>query len=190
MFKDNSCNVWVAKCCRALQRLVSFFASEVMLSFFLNILKSSDPIVRTAHGAIFIKQNLRYVLTYDLTCNPNPTLPLFITKGKITLIYYIYFVLVFYLFYKFSNFSCMFLNPNNFFLFELWLFQFIWCEKPSGTSWKRILLPKIVLTFYCLDKLFLQSQKFCKVSAFSLEFQKFFLITRTFFSHSRSEQFW
>ena len=51
--------------------------------------KISYPVVWTAHGAIFIKQNLRYVLTYDLTCNPNSALPLFITKGKITLIYYI-----------------------------------------------------------------------------------------------------
>ena len=32
--------------------------------------------------------------------------------------------------------------------------------------------------------------KICKFSAFSLEFQKFFSITRTIFSHSRSEQFW
>ena len=31
------------------------------------------------------------------------------------------------------------------------------------------------------------TQKFCKFSAFSLEFQKFFSITRTIFSHSRSE---
>ena len=35
----------------------------------------------------------------------------------------------------------------------------------------------------------LLSQKFCKFSAFSLEFQTFFSITRTIFSHSRSEQF-
>ena len=34
------------------------------------------------------------------------------------------------------------------------------------------------------------SQIFCKFLAFSLEFQKFFSITRTIFSHSRSEQFW
>ena len=34
------------------------------------------------------------------------------------------------------------------------------------------------------------SQKCCKFSAFSLKFQKVFLITRTIFSHSRSEQFW
>ena len=32
--------------------------------------------------------------------------------------------------------------------------------------------------------------QFCKFSAFSLKFQKFFSITRTIFSHSRSEQFW
>ena len=31
--------------------------------------------------------------------------------------------------------------------------------------------------------------KLCKFSTFSREFQKFFSITRTFFSHSRSEQF-
>ena len=31
---------------------------------------------------------------------------------------------------------------------------------------------------------------FCKFSAFSLEFQKNFSITKTIFSHSRSEQFW
>ena len=31
---------------------------------------------------------------------------------------------------------------------------------------------------------------FCKFSAFSLKFKKLFLITRTIFSHSRSEQFW
>ena len=46
---------------------------------------------------------------------------------------------------------------------------------------KSILLPKIVLTFHCLNKLFYWSQKFCKFSA---------LFTRTIFSHSRSEQFW
>ena len=40
---------------------------------------------------------------------------------------------------------------------------------------------------FCLFKITLLIQKF---SAFSLEFQKFFSITRTMFSHSRSEQFW
>ena len=34
------------------------------------------------------------------------------------------------------------------------------------------------------------SSDFFKFSAFSLEFQKFFSITRTFFSHIRSELFW
>ena len=62
---------------------------------------------------------------------------------------------------------------------------------------------KIVLT-YCekkkilvIEKKFWNSrlkaknlQKFWKFSAFSLEFQKLFLINRTIFSHSRSEQFW
>ena len=52
-----------------------------------------------------------------------------------------------------------------------------------------ILLPKIVLTFHCSNKLFQWSQKNFKFYAFSLEFQKFLSITRTIFSHSRSEQF-
>ena len=51
-------------------------------------------------------------------------------------------------------------------------------------------LPDIILTFHCLNKLFKWSQKFWKFSAFSFEFQIFFSITRTIFSHSRSEQFW
>ena len=55
---------------------------------------------------------------------------------------------------------------------------------------KHSLLPKIVLTFHCLNKLFQGFQKFCKFSAFSLEFQKFFLVNKTIFSHTRSEQFW
>ena len=42
-------------------------------------------------------------------------------------------------------------------------------------------MPEIVLTFHCLNKLFRRSQNFCKFSAFSLEFQKFFSITRTIF---------
>ena len=59
----------------------------------------------------------------------------------------------------------------------------------SRNRLKNILLPEIVLTFHSLNKLFLWSQKVCKFSAFSLEFQKFFSITRTIFSHSKSEQF-
>jgi hypothetical protein len=35
---------------------------------------------------------------------------------------------------KISNFSCRFLNPNNFFQFELQLFYFLTSEKPPGTS--------------------------------------------------------
>ena len=41
------------------------------------------------------------------------------------------------------------------------------------------MLPEIVLTFHCLNKLFLWSQIFWKFSAFSLEFQKIFSIART-----------
>ena len=49
---------------------------------------------------------------------------------------------------------------------------------------------KIVLNFHCLKKLFWWSKKFCKISAFSLKFPKFFSITKTIFPHSKSEQFW
>ena len=43
------------------------------------------------------------------------------------------------------------------------------------------MLPKIVTTFHCLNKLFQRSQKVCKFSAFTIEFQKFFSISITFF---------
>ena len=50
------------------------------------------------------------------------------------------------------------------------------------------MLPKNVLTFYCLKKMSQWSQNFCKFSVFGLEFQKFFVNTKTHFSHIRSEQ--
>ena len=65
-------------------------------------------------------------------------------------------------------------------------------QKPNSSKMWAEFLSHIVtriLTFYCLNKLFKWSQKFCKFSAFSLEFQKFFLITREFSFHKRSEQF-
>ena len=40
----------------------------------------------------------------------------------------------------------MFLNPNNFSQFELWLFYFFRYEKPPGTSLKSILLENFFLT--------------------------------------------
>ena len=43
------------------------------------------------------------------------------------------------------------------------------------------MLPEIVLTFHCLNKLFKWSQKICKFSNFNLEFQKFFSTIRTIF---------
>ena len=77
------------------------------------------------------------------------------------------------------------------------LFEFIWNLKSSFEIWKFYFnlekyYPvwklglfknrfKMVLTFHCPYKLFKWSQNVCKFSAFSLEFQKFSLITRTFF---------
>ena len=60
--------------------------------------------------------------------------------------------------------------------------QNIRSEKPPGISWKKQTVSKIGRTFDCLNKLFKWSQFFfCKFSAFRLEFQKFFSITRSFF---------
>ena len=70
----------------------------------------------------------------------------------------------------FSNFSCIFLNPNIFFsnlnsncsnLIAMKNLQ-EQVEKPF------CYVPKIVLTFHCLNRLFRLSHNFCKFSAFSL----------------------
>ena len=45
------------------------------------------------------------------------------------------------------------------------------------------MLPEIVLTFHCLNKLFMWSQKFCKFSAFSLEFQFFLTVGQNNFGN-------
>ena len=67
--------------------------------------------------------------------------------------------------------------------FPIWipivLINLVW--EPSRNKLKSILLPKIVLTFHSLNKLFKWSQRFYQNLAFSLEFQKFFSIIRTFF---------
>ena len=52
------------------------------------------------------------------------------------------------------------------------------------------MVSKTILTSHCSKKLFWTSQSFAKFLVFSLEFQTFFLITRTMVSHQRSEQFW
>ena len=79
--------------------------------------------------------------------------------------------------YFLSNFSCMFLNPSIFFnivlIYEIW--------DTSRNKYKSILSPNIVLTFHCLNKLFQWSQP---------QVSKVFSITRTIFSHNRSEIFW
>ena len=56
-------------------------------------------------------------------------------------------------------------------------------EKPPRTCYKSFRYQK----FHCLNNCDLK--KVCKFSVFNLEFQKFFLIRRTIFSHRRSEQF-
>ena len=70
-------------------------------------------------------------------------------------------------------------TKNSFFFtfpafFPIWLLialiYYIW--ETSRNKLKIILLPKIVLTFHCLNKLIKRYQKFWKFLAFSLEFQK------------------
>ena len=58
--------------------------------------------------------------------------------------------------------------------------QFSWSVHSAfAVLWKVFF--QISLTFYCLNKLIWWSQNFCKFSALSLKFQKFFSITRTIF---------
>ena len=90
-----------------------------------------------------------------------------------------------YLFH-FPYFSCRFLNPIKFSNLNSNVLDLRNLQEQVK---KNILSPKFFLTFHCLNKLFWRSQKCCKFSTFSLEFQKFFSITRTFFSHSMSEKF-
>ena len=64
----------------------------------------------------------------------------------------------------------------------------IW--ETSRNKLKRHSVSKIDLTFHFSNELFQWSKKCCRFFTFSLECQKFFSITKTFFSHRRSEQFW
>ena len=54
---------------------------------------------------------------------------------------------------------------------------------------KKELLPEIVLTFHCWNQIDCSSD-LRKFANSWLEFQNFLSMTKTFFSHSRSEQFW
>ena len=79
----------------------------------------------------------------------------------------------------FSNFSCMFLKLHIFFL--IWIF---FSDLNSNLSYlrnlhERILLPKIV-----------DLSLFEQIALVISNFFEMFSITRTIFSHSRSEQFW
>ena len=87
----------------------------------------------------------------------------------------------------FSSFSCMFLNPNIFFQFASLLFWFIRYEQEQV---KKHSVTKNGSDLSLFEWIVLVTQYFCQFSAFSLEFQTFFLITRTIFSYGRSEQFW
>ena len=92
---------------------------------------------------------------------------------------------------SFSNFSCRFLNSNYFFhsnfsnVLDLRNLQ----EQAKKHSVSKTVLNDLSLftvQIHCSSDLKL----LWKFLAFSLEFQKKFSITRTFFSHSESEQFW
>ena len=62
---------------------------------------------------------------------------------------------------SFSNFSCMFLNPNNFSnLNSNWSFKFLGIRNLQEQVKKAFCLPKIVLTFHCLNKIFRSLEQF------------------------------
>ena len=74
---------------------------------------------------------------------------------------------------SFSNFSCMFLNPNIFFQILIVLIHYISMRN----------LQEQVKKAFCYQKLFWSFKVWINCSSD-------FSITRTFFSHSRSQQFW
>ena len=73
---------------------------------------------------------------------------------------------------SFSNFFCKFLNPNNFSNLDSNLSNLLYIRNLQEHL-KKHSVTKNCSTFHCLNKLLLISQKFCKFSAFSLEFQTF-----------------
>ena len=82
---------------------------------------------------------------------------------------------IFCQFQSFFNFSRMFLNLND---FSIWI-PIVLIKSP-GISLKSILLPKIVLTFHCLNTLFYWSQKFCKILGLQPQ------ISKVFFDHKNN----
>ena len=81
------------------------------------------------------------------------------------------------------NLFCRFLNPNYFFQFEVFLSMR--SEKPPGTNWKGILFSKIVLTYHCLKKLFIDLKMFAKSRPSISDFKSFSRSLGTIFYHSR-----
>ena len=88
----------------------------------------------------------------------------------------------------FSNFSCRFLNSNYFFQFESNCSNVLGLRNLQEQSKNNnILFQKLYWPFTVQINCWFNF--FWKFLAFSLEFQKFFSITRAIFCHSRSEQF-
>ena len=88
---------------------------------------------------------------------------------------------IFCQFQSFFNFSRMFLNLND---FSIWI-PIVLIKSP-GISLKSILLPKIVLTFHCLN-ISSDLKKFANSRPSASNLKNFFSITSTIFSHNRSE---
>ena len=91
---------------------------------------------------------------------------------------------------SFSNFSCLFLNLI--FFFQIWILIVVVYEIWEDSRKK---LEKHPVTKNCsyvslFEWIVLVISKCCKFSAFRLKYLKFFSITKTIFSHSRSEQLW
>ena len=126
-----------------------------------------------------------------LWCGVLTTLPAIITMG----IYQIW-RFFFFFFQKKDDYQTFLTFP------ECFLMPIIFSNLNSNCSNLSDMrnLQEQVKKAFCYQKLFWpftawihcssDLKNFAKFLTLSLEFQKFFSITRTFFSHSRSEQFW
>ena len=131
------------------------------------------PSRRDASGSILVS-TFYYVDSHSLVYGKPLRLPNSDTMGQKT----------------FSNFSCMFLNLNNFFLDLNSNCSALLDLKNLQEQVKKHSGIKNYSVLSLFEQIVLEISKNLQFLGHSFEFQTFFSITRTFFSHSRSEQFW
>ena len=82
-----------------------------------------------------------------------------------------------------KHLQCSFLNPNYFF------FSNMSANYSNTYKFKKHSVSKKCTDLSWLKNLSKWSQSLCKFSTFNLQFQKFFWVDGTIFSHNRSDQF-